>query len=314
LCEEAILKTIENDGKYFENTKEKINSFENSYLKLLEKINKNEIKRDNSEIQINTNENIYIYLLTGKNPLKPYLVSKNRLRKLYPKKDEIKKTVEDIKRIIGGCNYTLYKFILDELEEKTEESFETNYSDKNIQKELLKEFFKKTREEEKEFFKNSKPYYLIIDEINRGNISKIFGELITLLEKDKRLGKKDELTTQLPYSKEEFGIPPNLFIIGTMNTSDKSIANLDIALRRRFGFIEMLPKYDLNTNLISEEYSKILKTLNKRIEILLDKDHLIGHSFFMKENGEDKDLEFIFKYEIVPLLEEYFYNDYEKIQ
>ena len=165
----------------------------------------------------------------------------------------------------------------------------------------------------KDFLENSKPYYLIIDEINRGNISKIFGELITLLESSKRLGKDDELKTKLPYSNEEFGVPPNLYIIGTMNTSDKSLTSLDIALRRRFGFIEMLPKYKEELeDLISEDCSKILKELNERIEILLDKDHLIGHSFFM--NKEEKELEDIFRFEIVPLLEEYFYNDYEKIQ
>lgn len=152
-------------------------------------------------------------------------------------------------------------------------------------------------------------YYLIIDEINRGNISKIFGELITLLEASKRLGEDDELTTALPYSKQEFGIPPNIYIIGTMNTSDKSIAHLDIALRRRFGFIEMLPYYDV---IDDEMCRKLLKELNNRIEILLDKDHLIGHSFFI--NKTKSDIDHIMQYEIVPLLEEYFYGDYEKIQ
>ncbi|WP_432773486.1 McrB family protein [Francisella salimarina] len=156
-----------------------------------------------------------------------------------------------------------------------------------------------------------KNYYLIIDEINRGNISKIFGELITLLESSKRLGEADELTTTLPYSKEEFGIPPNLYVIGTMNTSDKSIAHLDIALRRRFGFVEMLPSYD--EKIIKNEKCRILlKNLNDRIEILLDKDHLIGHSFFCGKS--EADIPTIMQNEIVPLLEEYFYGDYEKIQ
>ena len=171
----------------------------------------------------------------------------------------------------------------------------------------LKKFFNSNEKEEYSIKKEElKNYYLVIDEINRGNISKIFGELITLLESSKRLGEEDELTTTLPYSNEEFGVPPNLYIIGTMNTSDKSIANLDIALRRRFGFIEMLPDIDL-----VGENKEILQKLNERIEILLDKDHLIGHSFFM---NKEKELEDIFRYEIVPLLEEYFYNDYEKIQ
>lgn len=179
----------------------------------------------------------------------------------------------------------------------------------NIIKDYLIDFYKKTKEDRKEFFKNSKPYYLIIDEINRGNISKIFGELITLLEASKRLGEADELTTTLPYSKEEFGIPPNLYIIGTMNTSDKSIAHLDIALRRRFGFVEMLPDYELIND---DNCRKLLETLNERIKILLDKDHLIGHSFFMGKTSDD--IPQIMQYEIIPLLEEYFYGDYEKIQ
>ena len=161
---------------------------------------------------------------------------------------------------------------------------------------------------EREIKKN---HYLIIDEINRGNISKIFGELITLLESSKRLGEDDELTTTLPYSKEPFGIPPNLYIIGTMNTSDKSIAHLDIALRRRFGFVEMLPSYD-ETIIKNKACRDLLKALNNRIEILLDKDHLIGHSFFCGKTEDD--IPRIMQYEIVPLLEEYFYGDFEKIE
>ncbi|MED7819521.1 MULTISPECIES: McrB family protein [unclassified Francisella] len=158
--------------------------------------------------------------------------------------------------------------------------------------------------------KNNQSYYLIIDEINRGNISKIFGELITLLESNKRLGNKEtELKTKLPYSKEDFGIPPNLYIIGTMNTSDKSIAHLDIALRRRFGFVEMLPDPEILEN---SECKSLLQKLNQRIEILLDKDHLIGHSFFCGKS--EADIPTIMQNEIIPLLEEYFYGDYEKIQ
>ncbi|AEI36766.1 McrB family protein [Francisella salina] len=191
---------------------------------------------------------------------------------------------------------------------------------------ILKEFDKESKNfkditETKEDNK-LRNYYLIIDEINRGNISKIFGELITLLESSKRLGEDNELTTTLPYSKDEFGIPPNLYIIGTMNTSDKSIAHLDIALRRRFGFVEMLPKYDLKDgngeNLLDDSCAKLLEELNQRIEILLDKDHLIGHSFFCgiseNESNLDNKISTIMQNEIVPLLEEYFYGDYEKIQ
>ena len=163
-----------------------------------------------------------------------------------------------------------------------------------------------------------KNYVLIIDEINRGNISKIFGELITLLEPTKRLGESEELKIRLPYSGEEFGVPKNLYILGTMNTADRSIALLDIALRRRFNFIEMPPKYDLLKEKIEVENDKIelrelLKAINNRIEFLLDKDHLIGHSYLVKVETFD-DLKEVFRNSIMPLLQEYFYDDFEKIK
>lgn len=224
-----------------------------------------------------------------------------------------------------------------------------------------------------------KNYVLIIDEINRGNVSQIFGELITLIEESKRLGNPEELEVVLPYSKEKFGVPSNVFIIGTMNTADRSIEALDTALRRRFCFEEMLPKTDLlspsamycrllwdykdvgwtdakferkENNLfdllgVQEDLKKerkniwktmnndneariyrnnyfedftytginlenLLNTINKRIEILLDRDHTIGHSYFIGVNSFE-DLNSVFKNNIIPLLQEYFYGDYEKI-
>lgn len=142
-----------------------------------------------------------------------------------------------------------------------------------------------------------KNYYLILDEINRGNISKIFGELITLLEEDKRLGEENKLTVTLPYSKEQFGIPKNLYIIGTMNTADKSIALVDIALRRRFTFVRMEP--------LDEYLPEDIRKINEIIKDRRGSDYLIGHAYFMGAHDQD----FVIKYKIRPLLEEYFYGE-----
>ena len=159
-----------------------------------------------------------------------------------------------------------------------------------------------------------KKHVLIIDEINRGNVSAIFGELITLLEEDKRKGNKEHTEVKLPYSGKEFSVPNNVYIIGTMNTADRSVEALDTALRRRFSFVEMQPDPEI---LSTEKYkdvdlSKLLETINQRIEVLIDKDHQIGHSYFI--GIEDIDgLIRTFKDKIIPLLEEYFYGDFGKI-
>ncbi|EOH1466559.1 TPA: McrB family protein [Campylobacter jejuni] len=201
------------------------------------------------------------------------------------------------------------------------------------------------------------PYIIIIDEINRGNVSKIFGELITLIEPSKRIGEKEELKVTLPYSGEKFGVPKNVYIIGTMNTADRSITSLDTALRRRFEFVEMMPNSDLLNNVFickdvenpnededylgddakTEGYAEILQniliSINKRIEFLLDREKTIGHAFFMSEavkfnkNNWIKPDEYeedwyvlsisklkkVFQNKIIPLLQEYFYNDYALI-
>lgn len=161
--------------------------------------------------------------------------------------------------------------------------------------------------------KTNLPYIIIIDEINRGNVSKIFGELITLIEPSKRIGADEELKVTLPYSNEEFGVPKNVYILGTMNTADRSITSLDTALRRRFEFIEMMP----DVSKLSDDYKdvnlrELLKAINTRIEYLLDREKTIGHAFFIDvENLED--LKKVFQNKIIPLLQEYFYNDYALI-
>ena len=163
-----------------------------------------------------------------------------------------------------------------------------------------------------------KNYVFIIDEINRGNISKIFGELITLIEESKRVGKPEGMTARLPNSQKPFGIPDNVYIIGTMNTADRSIATIDTALRRRFLFREMLPNPQVLADVMVEDLSisAMLNRMNQRIAVLYDREHTIGHAYFMKlrDNPTVETLAEIFRNNIIPLLQEYFYEDYEKIR
>ena len=161
-------------------------------------------------------------------------------------------------------------------------------------------------------------YVLIIDEINRGNVANIFGEIITLIEEDKRAGNREELSVILPYSKKEFSVPPNLHIIGTMNTADRSVEALDSALRRRFKFIEKAPDPELinQPKNLDVDLQKLFVTLNNRIEALLDKDHCLGHSYFMTIDMADDPIEAlkeVFSNKILPLLNEYFYGNPIKI-
>lgn len=160
----------------------------------------------------------------------------------------------------------------------------------------------------------SERYAIFIDEINRGNVSAIFGELITLIEQDKRQGEVNEISVQLPYSKALFSVPANIDIYGTMNTADRSVEALDTALRRRFSFLEMMPDSSLlkDNEVEGINLKEVLNTINDRIEILIDRDHTIGHSYFMNIKTTEA-LRLAFKDKIVPLLQEYFYGDYGKI-
>ncbi len=188
---------------------------------------------------------------------------------------------------------------------------------------FLTEQLDKGESESFSFSPETPQYVLIIDEINRGNISKVLGELITLLEPDKRLGADNELRLRLPYSPaHRFGVPPNLHILGTMNTADRSIALMDVALRRRFTFEERMPdatvlKNELNRKLSDNEplvtlIVDLFNTLNKRIRFLYDRDHQLGHSYFL--NAKDlEDLRRVFIDRVIPLLQEYFYGDWYKI-
>jgi len=251
-----------------------------------------------------------------------YPVSKQRLSKLhaaFPDLADVNNIDQQFRSIIGGSNSTANWSVLNAIrnnnpvtEQTPKEIRKYSWDDKvQVVKSLKKEDYKG---------KTGEPYVLIIDEINRGNVSQIFGELITLIEEDKRLGNPEAIQVQLPYSKDWFGVPPNVHIIGTMNTADRSVEALDTALRRRFSFTEMPPKPELiNTESKVEngiingiELSALLETINKRIEKLLDKDHMIGHSYFLSVEGL-KGLKSAFQNKIVPLLQEYFFGDYGKI-
>lgn len=205
--------------------------------------------------------------------------------------------------------------------------YEKNLSQQTIYKLksdwIKREFFVKSSETTlPENNSNPKKFVLIIDEINRGNVASIFGELITLIEPDKRAGNSEDTEVVLPYSKEKFTVPANLYIIGTMNTADRSIEALDTALRRRFSFREMPPKPELikTEGALKETEGKIgdidvvnlLETINKRLEKLIDKDHRIGHSYFMHIKTV-AELKIAFKDKVIPLLEEYFFGDFGKI-
>lgn len=227
---------------------------------------------------------------------KEYPVSYSRAKKLqkaYPDLSVVKNIDKEFRAIVGGLNSTAYWAVLNYINNKINSEKKSLATASSIPLE---------------------PHVLIIDEINRGNVSHIFGELITLIEEDKRLGNDEALKVTLPYSKESFGVPSNLYIIGTMNTADRSVEALDTALRRRFVFEEMPPEYDLEglqQNLYGYTASEILKTINTRIEKLLDRDHLIGHAYFI--NKDETTLIESFYKNIIPLLQEYFFGDYGKI-
>lgn len=229
-------------------------------------------------------------------------ITKDKLKRIYDKyqsPDEIKNINEQLRKEVGtdiGWTtnyYAVFKAIKD---------FEKSIKTSTIEQKSV----------------SPKKYVLIIDEINRGNVSQIFGELITLIEDDKRIGKPEALEATLAYSKEKFGVPSNLYLVGTMNTADRSVEALDTALRRRFTFEEIPPNYELEEldyEFAESNAADILKTINKRIEKLLDKDHLIGHSYFILKDDEDAEEKLInsFYKSIIPLLQEYFFGDFGKI-
>jgi len=308
------------------NDKEKNIGFYNYYDQLIENYNQNKTltltTKDNKKIEIrnvSNKNNLHCY---HENSTVKHTVGKERLKKLYDNYDQID-DLENLtgfhdafEQIIGGANQTAYWAVLHELlkykEELKSEIVSFDDVDYKTKKEMISDLnFNNIAY--KEIFKN---HVLIIDEINRGNVSKIFGELITLLENDKRLNSENEITATLPYSKDKFGIPSNLYIVATMNTADRSVGHIDYAVRRRFAFItlqsekEKIEKYYNSNNLPIELSSDAVSLFDKVYKIMENispdfsiDDLMIGHSYFMAKSPNELQLKL--EYEIKPLLIEY---------
>lgn len=298
-----------------------------------------------AQMQIHTSEDCKTVNYTNRQA--PFVFEKNENSEWYLTGDGIKYVEENLADQIAQYKAPsntrkiedFYKFITfhqsysyEEFVEGIKPKIDVNDDSSTISYEYNRGIFKEICQQA-----NSDPdnkYLLIIDEINRGNISKIFGELITLIETNKRVRPnkeryfentkvdKEQLLVTLPYTKSKFGVPSNLYILGTMNTSDRSIASIDIALRRRFKFVEMMPRPEKlvdknNQPLMVEDINlqNLLKTINERISYILDRDHQIGHSYFMNwKNYDMTTLKNVWFDEIMPLLNEYFYSDWDKLQ
>lgn len=284
-------------------------------------------------------------IVSSENGSVEYPVSKRRLEKLYnafDSVDDISNLQRDIRDTIKGANTSSYWAVFKDFKQFESEITEGNGSTYALDmRHVLRALTTKDDddfepidlEEKKKRIEGFRPegkseildalpsYVLIIDEINRGNVASIFGELITLIETDKRAGMPEALTVTLPYSKRDFSVPPNLHLIGTMNTADRSVEALDTALRRRFAFVEVMPDatkvpekvFDGDTEILVQE---LLTTINGRLASLLGRDHQIGHSYFMGlKKGEEQgsELRSIFRDKIIPQMQEHFYGDMGRI-
>jgi 5-methylcytosine-specific restriction protein B len=324
MCVEATFSLLSHIS---EALPKKIADFEQQYAHFIDIVNERLAKGELIKLKtksggiilvdsVSTNNNL---IVKHENGGRTYSASFNRLSKLsnaFPDLNNISNIDEEFRKVIGGSNATTNWAVLNGIREmsalipgKPVDVSSITYESKI---EAIRDF-KLTNHGAKKI-KDAPKHVLIIDEINRGNVAQIFGELITLIEPDKRLGGENYIPMTLAYSKNEtFSVPPNLYIIGTMNTADRSVEALDTALRRRFDFIHLQPQAEILTSKIERlELGSMLAYINKRLEVLLDRDHTIGHAWFWNVSNLEA-LKTVFKNKILPLLQEYFYNDYEKI-
>ena len=301
--------------------------FSTAYDLFVDAVNESLAKGVKTEIPTRSGGNVRIDSVSGNNNLyithpdgtTKYTVSKRRLSKIalvFPDLNAVTNINAQFRAEIGGSNTSAYWAVLNAIRQQvlgnTKHGTHEDISEREYAYDDKKEIIKSLKAEDYQI-DQPKKFVLIIDEINRGNVSQIFGELITLIEEDKRLGKDEALKAVLPYSKENFGVPPNLYIIGTMNTADRSVEALDTALRRRFSFVPKMPEEaQLGTTTEGLNLGKILLTINTRLRVLKDHDHTIGHAWLWSVSNLEE-LQTTFGNKILPLLQEYFYNDYEKL-
>lgn len=290
---DGIFKQIVDDAMKHQISKNSASSdvFDSCWLQFLE-----QLENDEDGVKINTKRTFFTVTAIDNGTIR---FEKDKGTSVHSLNVKTLKAIFDGERVINGGLNPYYSALINYLRSITEKLPDTKIERQN--------------------------FVLVIDEINRGNISKIFGELITLLEPSKRHGSDEALALALPYSGETFKVPDNLYIIGTMNTADRSLSTMDTALRRRFDFVEMMPKPELlQSKVVSGiDLTELLKTMNQRIEVLYDREHALGHAFLMPvkelvdagdQDGAFTELVRVFQNKIIPLLQEYFFDDWAKIR
>lgn len=323
LCTEAAFSFVKQRANA---DTEKALDFSTAYDKLADAVNEKISKGEKMEIPTRSGGKLTIESVSPKGNLRikhidgnrTYGVSKRRLSKIsqaFPDLAKVTNIDSQFRAEIGGSNSSAYWAVLNAIRKQSlgvSGQSKSAIIEKEYSYEDKKEIIASLKADDYQIAQPKK-FVLVIDEINRGNVSQIFGELITLIEDDKRLGEDEALKAILPYSKEIFGIPGNVYIVGTMNTADRSVEALDTALRRRFSFEPKMPEESkLAPTTDGIDLSKLLQTLNTRLRVLKDNDHTIGHAWFWNVTNL-AGLKTVYGNKVLPLLQEYFYNDYEKL-